>query len=240
MKSLILCPVGSPITTDPRFDASAHWRTVSPDRLYETLVVQYGAFIPEPNTYDRLIQRTGQKWALMKSILHEIDYRDYEYIGFFDDDLITDRHHINHALTLAHEKNFAQFQLSMADGSDVFYPVLRHNPIYHFTTTNFIEVMGPFIHRDYIPVCLKLWDQYDIQSGWGFDKVLSDITQADCAVIHSAQMYHPKRVTSYDKTNAFREMDHLLTDVMPKFMKTEYDKDWSFVESQVETMAVMR
>ena len=83
--------------------------------------------------------------------------------------------------------------------------------------------MGPVIHTSLIPLCMDLWKEYDIYSGWGFDKVLCDLTKEDAAVIHCSQMYHPKKISSYDKSNAFAEMDKLLTDVFPKFMKDVYE-----------------
>jgi hypothetical protein len=99
--------------------------------------------------------------------------------------------------------------------------------------------MGPFIHSSKIPMCLELWDKYDIFSGWGFDKVLSDLVQDDLAVIHSSQMYHPKKTSSYDKTKAFAEMDKLLIDVFPKFMLDKYNQKWTFKEEQIEKQLIM-
>jgi hypothetical protein len=52
-------------------------------------------------------------------------------------------------------------------------------------------------------------------------------------------MYHPKKESSYDKSNAFAEMDKLLTDVFPKFMKERYGEDWSFKESQTEKEIIL-
>jgi hypothetical protein len=52
-------------------------------------------------------------------------------------------------------------------------------------------------------------------------------------------MYHPKKESSYDKSNAFAEMDKLLNDVFPKFMQEKYKESWSFRESQIEKEIVM-
>lgn len=239
MNNLIICPVGNPITYDSRFSEKYHWRYCSENRLYETLVFQYNDFPIEENTYDFLIKQKGFKWNLSKDYLNTNDYSMYEYIGFFDDDLITDVANLNNAFLLAKEKNMKCFQLSVTHDSDIFYPILKNKEGVKYTRTNFIEVMGPVIHTSLIPVCLELWNKYDIYSGWGFDKVLSDLTKEDCFVIHSSQMYHPKKYSSYDKQNAFSEMNHLLSDVFPKFMKEKYNEEWSFVESQKEKEIIL-
>lgn len=239
MKNLIFCPVGSPLSFDERFDKDNHWRFTKEGRLYETFVVQYSNFEPEPGTYDRIIRQKGFKWNLAKEHLPKIDYSQYDYIGFLDDDLITDSYNINRALLLAKEKDLKLFQLSVTQDSDMFYDILKNKPGVRYSVTNFNEVMGPFIHSSLIPLCLELWDKYDIYSGWGFDKVICDLTKQDAAVIHCSQMYHPKRSGNYDKSDAFGEMNHLLTNVFPKFMKEKYGEDWSFVERQYEKQLVL-
>lgn len=240
MRNLVFCPVGNPLTFDDRFDRENHWRYTKPNRLYETFVVQYGPFAPEENTYDMLAQQKGFKWNLAKEYLPKLDYQKYDYIGFLDDDLITDVDNINRALTLAKEKDFKIFQLSVTQDSDMFYPILKNNPNIKYSITNFNEVMGIFIHTSLIPLCLELWNEYDIFSGWGFDKVICDLTKQDAAVIHNCQMYHPKRHGNYDKSKAFAEMDHLLYNVFPKFMKTKYNEDWAFQDRQYEKKVIMK
>jgi hypothetical protein len=53
-KSLIICPVGNPITFDNRFDKDNHWRYTKEHRYYETLVFAYSDFRPEMDSYDIL------------------------------------------------------------------------------------------------------------------------------------------------------------------------------------------
>lgn len=235
MRNLIICPVGNPLTFDSRFDKENHWRYTKDHRLYETLVYQYSDFVPEDGTYDQLIKQKGFKWNLAKEWINNNDYSQYEYIGFMDDDLITDIDNINTSLSLAKDKNLKIFQMSLTDDSDVFYPILRNTEYISYTKTNFVEVMGPFIHTSLLPIIQKFWNMYGIFSGWGFDKVLCDITDTEAAVVHKAMMYHPKKESSYDKSKAFQEM-HLVTNVLtPLFMRTHYNKEWSFTDQQIIT-----
>jgi len=239
MNNLIICPVGNALTFDDRFDKENHWRYTKDNRLYETLVFQYSDYEPEQNTYDRLIKKSGFKWSLVKELFKDFDYSKYEYIGFFDDDLITDIQNVNRTLQLAKEKDLKIFQMSVTQDSDMFYGILKNKTGVKYTVTNFNEVMGPFIHTSLIPLCVELWEKYDIYTGWGFDKVLCDLTQTDASVIHCSQMYHPKRYGNYDKTKAFVEMDNLLQNVFPKFMKDKYKRDWTFVDNQFEKKVIL-
>lgn len=233
MHNLIICPVGSPISFYPKFNKDNHWRYTKSNRLYETLVFQYSDFVPEDGTYDYLIKQKGFKWNLSKEWLSKNDYSKYEYIGFMDDDLITDVENVNRALTIAKQNNHKIFQLSVTKDSDEFFPILRNDPNLKYAVTNFVETMGMFIHTSLIPIVQEFWNMYEIYTGWGFDLVLCDITQTDASVIHASQMYHPKKDSSYDKTNAFREMDLVLNYIAPNFMKTKYNKQWFYKESQV-------
>ena len=237
--NLIVCPVGMSMPTDPRWKDQDHWRWTHNERDYETLLIVYNDFEPEPGSYDHLIRHKGHKWQIMKAVARDIPLGKYNYIGCVDDDLITDIQNLNRAFELAKERNLKVFQLSVTNDSDVFYPILRNQPGVKYTKTNFIEVMGPVIHTSLIPLCLDLWNKYEIYSGWGFDKVLCDLTKEDAAVIHCSQMYHPKKESSYDKSDAFAEMDKLLYDVFPKFMKEHYNEEWNFTESQVEKEIIL-
>lgn len=239
MRNLIICPVGNPITFDVRFDEKNHWRYVHDDRKYETLVFQYSDYVPDDNTYDRLIEQKGFKWSLVKEWLPKLDYTQYDYIGFMDDDLITDRENINRALDIAYEKDLKIFQMSVTQDSDMFYSILKNKPGVKYTKTNFVEVMGPFIHSSLIPKCIELWNMYDIYTGWGFDKVLCQLTETDAAVIHASQMYHPKRSGNYDKSKAFAEMDTLLYEVFPRYMRNKGIDKWQYTEAQIEKEIVM-
>jgi hypothetical protein len=239
-KSLIICPVGNPLPFDDRFDKKNHWRYCNDNRLYETMVFAYSNFLPEPNTCDIMVVDKGFKWSLSKRYMSYIDYEKYEYVGFLDDDLVTDIHNVNLALTIAEQSKLKIFQISVTQDSDEFFAILRNKPGIKYTKTNFVETMGMFIHSSLIPIVLEFWNKYDIYCGWGFDKVLCDITKTDGAVIHSAQMHHPKKeLSTYDKTEAFKEMDKVLYEITPQFMKDKYNEEWTFVDRQYEKEIVM-
>ena len=82
-KALIISPTGCPILSD---DVSNHWRQCKPERTYETCLVLFNDFVPEPNTYDSIIKETGIKWHIIPKIAKRINWEDYDYIGCWDDD----------------------------------------------------------------------------------------------------------------------------------------------------------
>ena len=113
MANLIICPVGSEMPHDPRWKKEDHWRWTHNDRDYKTLVVVYNDFNPEPGSYDYLIRKKGLKWNLIPDVCKEFDWQDYDYIGCFDDDYLTDFKSINRSLEIARLYDFRLFQQSL-------------------------------------------------------------------------------------------------------------------------------
>jgi hypothetical protein len=233
MKSAIFVPVGIPVYNHPDlYDKENHWRYTKPERQYETYVYQYKDEIEiEPNTYDYLVKAKGFKWELAYQFLNSIDYTQYEYIGFFDDDMITDIESINHGLDLARENNIKLFQLSVHPSSEYTHQIVGNDPSKILTVTNFNEGMGPFIHTSLIPTFLEFYKFHVCKSGYGLDLILSTILNEKSMIVHDRTMFHPPASfygyipSYYDRTEAEQEMNHILNDIFPKFMKHQYDID---------------
>ena len=238
---MIFVPVGTPIAFHPAYDANNHWRLTKPSRNYEVIAYTYNKFDPEPGTYDILIRDKGFKWELARHFLETFDYRDYDYIGFWDDDLITDIQSINTGIELATKHNLKMFQLSTIAGSESSHGILHQDKMKGLSITNFNEGMGQFVHSSLIPIILEFWKYHKVESGWGFDLIMSAITKEKCGVIHQTSMYHPAKHSAYDKSAASREMHHIINEVYPKFMKEYYGEDVGpFREPQTEYEFTMR
>jgi len=219
--SLLFCPVGNPVPTLPNFDNGNHWRYGHP--AYEVLVVAYNEYNPEIFSYDWIHYGKGMKWTLAKQILKTIDISKYEYIGFIDDDLLMTRSDVASCLNRAYHLNTKLFQLSVDKNSDCSYKLLYQNDNLEYSTTNFIEVMAPFIHTDVLPTVQKFWEFYDIDCGWGFDSVLCNLVGETATVFHDVCMIHPKKETSaYNKHDAFVEQAIAIQQAYPNFMQDEY------------------
>lgn len=233
MRNVIFVPVGIPLEFHEAYDKDNHWRVCKPSRNYEVVAYNYNDFTPEPGTYDMIVKDKGFKWDLAKHFLDTFDYREFDYIGFWDDDLVTDIQSVNRALEIAKQQDMKLFQMSTIAGSASSHNVLHQNPSWSWSKTNFIEGMAPWFHSSMIPILLEFWKYHQVYSGWGFDMVFTGICQEHAGVIHEVSMYHPDRESNYDKTAAFNEMVDILENKYPLFMKEYYgltDKaeiDWT-------------
>lgn len=231
-KALIITPTGRPIYHHEDYDKDNHWRFTKPERTYETCVVVYNDFQPEPGTYDYIIRRKGLKWNLVPEVSKIINWQDYDYIGVWDDDYATDIQSINKALAYARRYDFRLFQ--QATTSFQTYDCLKHNPEYAFTETNFIELGVPFFRNDIYRKVIRFLEDYRYEkSDWGIDKVLCYYLQASAHVVHDTTVRHmlPDEST-YNKEDGFREMEYLMRDFFPKYMKENFGLEYQYTDVQ--------
>lgn len=231
-KALIITPTGRPIYHHEDYDKDNHWRFTKPERTYETCVVVYNDFQPEPGTYDYIIRRKGLKWNLVPEVSKIINWQDYDYIGVWDDDYSTDIQSINKALAYARRYDFRLFQ--QATTSFQTYDCLKHNPEFAFTETNFIELGVPFFRNDIYRKVLRFLEDYRYEkSDWGIDKVLCYYLQASAHVVHETTVRHmlPDEST-YNKEDGFREMEYLMRDFFPKYMKENFGLEYQYTDVQ--------
>ena len=231
-KALIITPTGRPIYHHEDYDKDNHWRYTKSGRSYETCVVVYNDFQPEPGTYDYIIRRKGLKWNLVPEVSKIINWEDYDYIGVWDDDYASDINSVEIALSYARRYDFRLFQQSTT--SFQTYDCLKHNPEFAFTETNFIELGVPFFRNDIYRKVLRFLDAYRYEkSDWGIDKVLCYYLQASAHVVHETTVRHmlPDEST-YNKEDGFREMEYLMRDFFPKYMKENFDLDYQYSDVQ--------
>lgn len=227
--NLIIVPVGSPVDkflneTGYPMKLEKHWRWIKNERNYKIIAVQYSDFVPEEGTYDELIVMKGFKWTIAKELQKRINFNEWEYVGFYDDDVILDNYSMNYSFDIAKERNFKAFQISLESGSESQWPSTRRMSGVKYTYTDFIEIMCPVFHKSVIDKFMKLANSYDVFCGWGLDYVLSEYLEIEPAVIHEVTMFHPPRPNTgsgYDKSKAFQEMHLLLNDIFPKVMQEQ-------------------
>lgn len=230
-KALIITPTGAPLFFDDEHDKTNHWRFTKPERTYETCVVVFNDFQPEPGTYDYIIRKKGLKWNLIPEVAKVINWEDYDYIGCWDDDYVTDIQSVNSALALARQFDFRLFQQSLT--SWTVYPILEHRNDVVFTETNFIELGVPFFRNDIFRKVLRFLNDYRYEkSDWGIDKILCYYLQASAHVIHNTTVKHVRPESSYSKEDGFREMNYLMTEFFPKYMKEKFGLEYKYVDKQ--------
>jgi hypothetical protein len=235
-KALIITPTGCPMFFDDEYDKDNHWRYAKPERTYETLVVSFKEdFIPEENSYDRFVYYPIRyKWKQTPELLDifDIKWYDYDYIGIWDDDYCTDIRSVNRSLELARQFDFPFFQQSLK--SWTVYPCLEQDTNCSFAKTNFTEMGICFYRTDVFSKVLKLLRDYQYnESEWGIDKIMCDYLKLPAYIVHEVSAKHMRRESWYDKSNAFKEMDYLMKEWFPKYMKEQFGSDYQYHDSQV-------
>lgn len=238
-KALIITPTGCPMFFDDTYDKENHWRFNKPERTYEVCVIGFREdYVPEDNSYDYFFHYPIRyKWKQLPELCQflatkGINWQDYDYIGYWDDDYCTDIQSVNLALSLARRYDMRLFQQSLA--SWTVYPCLEQNKELIFSETNFTEMGVPFYRMDIFKKVLTLLKDYVYnESEWGIDKVMCFYLQQTAHVIHECSIKHMRRESWYDKTNAFAEMDYLMKDWFPKYMKDKFKIDYIYDDRQL-------
>jgi hypothetical protein len=234
-RALIVTPTGCPMFFDDDYDRDNHWRMAKPERTYDTYVVTFNDFEPEPGSYDSwTCYPIRHKWKQVPEMLDSlnISWYNYDYVGIWDDDYCTDIRSVNRALELARKYNFPFFQQSLR--SWTVYPCLEQDASCSFAMTNFTEMGIPFYRRDVFEKVLVLLRDYQYrESEWGIDKIMCDYLRLPAYIVHEVSAKHMRRESWYDKTNAFVEMDYLMRDWFPKYMKDKFGLDYTYNDSQV-------
>ena len=232
MTNLIFSAVGNPVLTSDHYDKDNHWRFTKPERNYKTIVCCYkDEFTPEEGTYDEMYRDKGYKWQIVNKFLQQHDCSQYEYVAFFDDDVITDIQSVNRAIDIAKRNDFKLFQMSMKHGSESAHGILWQDEQLVWSRTNFVEGMGTFFHSSLLPCLTDFFKLHDARTGWGLDVIFGPMTKTTPAVIHEVSMFHPPEdfkgysPSYYDTKVAVDEMNFILTDVYPRFMKMHYNED---------------
>jgi hypothetical protein len=229
-RALIISPTGCPIHTHE--DYGRHWRLDGLDRSYDVALIVFNDFVPEPDTYDFLIQKKGLKFHLIKDVCDNVlRWEDYDYIGTWDDDYATDIQSVETALRIARQNDFRMFQQAMTSFNT--YDCLKHDPKFEWTETNFIETGVPFFRNDYFKKLLNFLGDYRYKvSEWGIDKVLCDVLGGSAHVVHASTARHMRQESWYDKSDGFKEMAYLTEEFMPPYMEKKGFPNWKFRDEQ--------
>ena len=237
-KALIITPTGTKMFYDDQYDKENHWRFSKPGRTYEVCVIGFKEdYVPEMYSYDYFFHYpVRHKWKKLPDLCDflaskDIRWWDYDYIGYWDDDYCTDIQSVEIALDLARKFDMRLFQQSLT--SWTVYPCLEQKKDWLFAETNFTEMGVPFYRADIFKKILTLLNDYVYnESEWGIDKIMCHYLRQTAHVIHASSIKHMRRESWYDKTNAFAEMDYLMKEWFPKYMKERFNIDYKYTDSQ--------
>lgn len=236
-------PVGKTLNFDEKYKNEDHWRYTKNDRCYDIVLLPYKkSFVPEEGTYDVLLPALhGNKWELVEYFLNTYDYSGYEYVGFFDDDIVTDFHSVNYAFELAEQHHMNLFQMSLQEGSYINEPITSNikDPKLLYTITTYVECMCPVFHASLLDKLKHLLDYFNPWTGWGIDVAFSHGLRTYCNIIHAVTMLHPQpteeewleiepggwaRKTSYDRNAAWVEVQEIVNNFFLQYYIQTYNK----------------
>lgn len=226
--SLIFTAAGIPLAFDHDYDPEYHWRLTTANRLYQTHVTCYNNFQFDINTYDTISYSKGTFCQLAKQHFRNVDLSQYEYIGFFADDVITDSHNINRALQTAYNNNIKAFTISFNQKNPCRAPNginFTQKAGINFLPNQELEILGTFLHASIAHIFFELINFYDCVIGWGLDVILGTVLKTQPYVIHNASVLHNQYGPShykYDQAN--NEFIHLMDNVFYEFMEYKYNE----------------
>lgn len=232
-KSLIISPTGCDPFFSDEYDKENHWRFNKPGRSYDVCLVIFDPdYTPPDGTFDWYIRYQGKKWAMLPKILNAISWEDYDYILYWDDDYATDIQSLEKALAFGRANDLRLFQQSLI--SWTVYPILKHNPNLVLSETNFIELGVPIFRNDIFRKVVRFFKDYTPgPAEWGMDKVLCYYLQQTAHVFHDSHIKHMRPESSYNKEDGFKEMDYLMKEWFPKYMKEKFDLEYIYDDKQV-------
>lgn len=238
-KTLIITPTGCDMFFDAAYDGSQHWRFTKPGRSYEVAVVAYkDDYTPPEGTYDYLIRHKGMKWPMLPDVLKHlqetgVDWQEYETIGYWDDDYCTDIPSLETALHIGRHRDLRVYQQSLI--SHTVFPPLVHNPAWCLSEVNHIELGVPLFRNDIFRRMVQFIEDYKpTKTEWGVDKVFCYYLGQTAHVIHQSHIKHCRPETvSYDKADGFRDMEYIMRDWFPKYMKEKFGKEYIYNDQQI-------
>lgn len=143
-----------------------------------------------------LFFKKGPKWALIRSVLQKIDWKEYDYIWLPDDDLKA----LNGTIPILC-KTMEKYDLSLAQPSlidqHVQWKILLTQPgEYHLT--NFVEIQAPCFSKKGFEIIVHTIMNDDVYTGWGLDYVWSNIFEQNrlrIGVVDTVVMEHVRYVS---------------------------------------------
>jgi len=160
--------------------------------------------LKENSFYHELLnERTEFKGSLIyRAYLHLKDRSEYQYVGWFDDDLLIAVSGINRLLELAQEQGFDAFQPATTSDSFNSHRFTIHRPGLSWLDTDWVEIMCPFYRKEIFDAAAEFYPA-SITS-YGLDVYVYPYVQKllgmdRTAVIHEVQVKHVRPVTDGDK-----------------------------------------
>ena len=132
------------------------------------------------------------------------NYKNYGYVGLFDDDIDMKVSQYENCLRIAKEHQLDMFAPSLSQDSNHSHAHTLNNGSNEVKIEPWVEVMMPTLSNKLVDVMMepfmKTMEKYNFKSGWGIDADLfPDLLrriEGKCGVIHQEVVQHKRPVTS--------------------------------------------
>ncbi|MEO8219036.1 MAG: DUF707 domain-containing protein [Acidobacteriota bacterium] len=202
-------------------DDSLHprWTDDSLSRRDWDLVVSY--FGNDPQRFrgpgESRIDDAGPKWKGLHALLsRDRFWQEYQYVWLPDDDLMADQQTVSDFFSQASALNLQLSQPSLSWVSYYAHPVTVRHRSFRYRITNFVEIMAPCFHTEFLSTCLSTFPEN--LSGWGLDWLWPRLLPPGgrCGIVDTAEVTHTRpiggpsyRFTDRTGTTAEEEMNRL-------------------------------
>ncbi len=177
------------------------------DRNWDLIVSYYG---DDPDIFrypDAVrVDAKGPKWPPLRTLIDELGeaINQYDYIWLPDDDLDADTATVNMMFDYCAEYRLSLAQPALTADSSIVHPITKIDPRYTLRFTNFAEVMGPILSRDFLHRTLGEFGE--TQTGWGMDYVwASMLTEGQTAILDITPVRHTRQQGSGPLYRAVQE-----------------------------------
>lgn len=207
-----------------KYNKEKHWLLKKSD-CYDLMAIKYNDGELSKNLYDYIFLEDGQKFNLLKKVSKYFDFSQYKYIGYIDDDIITDTENLEESIRIAKMFDLPAFQISLDIESQFSFPITIQDKTCDFAEVSFIEMMCPFFRIDKFKILIDFLNKYeDFNTGHGIDIVFKDLFQSQLYIIHRTSVLHPFRESSIDKNIHSNEVNEFLQYKYSSILKNHFNR----------------
>jgi hypothetical protein len=178
-------------------DESLHPYWLGSNQNFDIIVSYFGN---DPLIYKDNCQRIdykGSKWQGLHLTINDslVNWKEYDYICFPDDDLYTTSDNLNLYFDIVHELQPLLSQPALTSDSFFSHKNLLQVPNTKYRKTNFVEVMIPCFRKDFLFKARHTFAEN--VSGWGLDYLWSSMINhqtEDMIIVDQTPVKHTRPV----------------------------------------------
>ena len=178
-------------------DSSLHQNWMGANQNFDIIISYYGCNSLIYKDQSLRVDHKGSKWQGLHLTMNDprVNWQDYEYICFPDDDLDSTCENLNSFFSIVHDLNPILSQPALTKDSYFSHDILLQRDNVKYRKVDFIEVMTPCFRRDFLFSAKHTFAENI--SGWGLDYLWSsmiDHKTEDMIVVDETPVKHTRPV----------------------------------------------